>query len=260
LKKWLNWIALVVVFAIACGFLANWQFSRREARLASITLVKANFDSSPVSIGQVIDRGRFNTPEDSWKPVEITGHYLPEKALLVRNRPNNGTGGFEELVPFVADSGEVIYVSRGWIPTGERQNYPDEVPLPSEQSTTIVARVVAEEPILDRGAPKGQLASINVTLANKQTGLSNALSGGYLRLASESPQVSAKLQPMPDPATEEGNNLSYAVQWIIFALMAIGALIWRVRRDRFIAAGNAPVKRKTRAQLDEAYEDARTEQ
>lgn len=260
MKKWLNWIALVLVFTIACGFLANWQFSRREARLASITLVKQNFDASPVELREVIEGGRFKTPEDSWKPVQVTGHYLSQKALLVRNRPNNGTGGFEELVPFEVESGEVIYVSRGWIPTGERQNYPDEVPLPSEKSTTIVARVVAEEPILDRGAPKGQLASINVTLANKQTGLTSAVSGGYLRLASESPQVSARLQPMPDPATEEGNNLSYAVQWIIFALMAIAALIWRVRRDRLIISGNVPTKRKTRAQLDEAFEDSRTEQ
>lgn len=260
MKKWLNWIALVLVFTIACGFLANWQFSRREARLASITLVKQNFDASPVELREVIEGGRFKTPEDSWKPVQVTGHYLSKKVLLVRNRPNNGTGGFEELVPFEAESGEVIYVSRGWIPTGERQNYPDEVPLPSEQSTTIVARIVAEEPILDRGAPKGQLASINVTLANKQTGLTSAVSGGYLRLAIESPQVSARLQPMPDPATEEGNNLSYAVQWIIFALMAIAALIWRVRRDRLIVSGNVPTKRKTRAQLDEAFEDSRTEQ
>jgi cytochrome oxidase assembly protein ShyY1 len=260
LKKWLNWIALVLVFTIACGFLANWQFSRREARLASITLVKKNFDAAPAALSEVTMNGRFNTPSDTWKPVEVSGHYLPEKALLVRNRPNNGTGGFEELVPFASDSGEVVYVSRGWIPTGERQNFPDEVPLPSTDTTTVIARVVAEEPILDRGAPEGQLASINITLANNQTGLSSAISGGYLRLVSESPQVSKRLQPMPDPATEEGNNLSYAVQWIIFALMAIAALIWRVRRDRMIDVGNRPTKRKTRAQLDEAYEDSKTEQ
>lgn len=260
MKKWLNWIALVLVFTIACGFLANWQFSRRDARVASITLVKKNFNASPVDLSGVIRNGRFNIPADSWRPVRVTGHYLPDATLLVRNRPNNGTGGFEELVPFVADSGEVVYVSRGWIPTGERQNYPDEVPLPSVGTTTIVARVVAEEPILDRGAPKGQLASINITLANRQTDLSNSISGGYLRLATESPQVSKRLQPMPNPATEEGNNLSYAVQWIIFALMAISALIWRVRRDRLLDAGNLPAKRKTRAQLDEDYEDSRTEQ
>ena len=260
MKKWINWIALVLVFTIACGFLANWQFSRREARLASIALVKKNFDASPVGLAAVTNGSEFNIPADTWRPVKVTGHYLPEKTLLVRNRPNNGTGGFEELVPFLSDSGEICYVSRGWIPTGERQNYPDKVPLPTTHSTTIVARVVAEEPILDRGAPKGQLASINITLANKQTGLENAISSGYMRLASELPQVSEKLQAMPDPAIEEGNNLSYAVQWIIFALMAIVALIWRVRRDRMIEAGNPKVKRITRAQLDEAYEDSRTEQ
>lgn len=258
MRRWINWIALVIVFTIACGFLANWQFTRREARLASITLVKQNFDASVVNLNDIAINGELNTLKDAWKPVSVTGHYLPEKALLVRNRPNNGTGGFEELVPFVSDSGEIVYVSRGWIPTGERQNYPDEVPLPSKQTITILARIVAEEPILDRGAPKGQLASINISLANQQTGLHGSISGGYLRLVTETPMASEKLQSMPNPPTEEGNNLSYAVQWIIFALMAITALIWRVRRDQVILAGKMPKKRNTRAQLDEDYEDSTT--
>jgi cytochrome oxidase assembly protein ShyY1 len=260
LKKWLNWIALVLVFTIACGFLANWQFARREARLTSIALVKKNFNATPGSISDVVSNKKFNTPAVTWKPVQLEGHYLPEKELLVRNRPNNGTGGFEQLVPFVTIEGDTVYVSRGWIPTGERQNYPDYVPTPSASETRILGRVVAEEPILDRGAPKGQLASINISLANRQTGLMDSISGGYIRLTSENPTVSKALQPMPDPPTEEGNNLSYAVQWIIFALMAISALIWRVRRDRQIELGGAPSKRVTRAKLDEDYEDATTGQ
>ncbi|MEY2946460.1 MAG: hypothetical protein RL243_1244, partial [Actinomycetota bacterium] len=28
-KRWIRWIAVAVVFAIACGFLANWQWNRR---------------------------------------------------------------------------------------------------------------------------------------------------------------------------------------------------------------------------------------
>jgi cytochrome oxidase assembly protein ShyY1 len=173
---------------------------------------------------------------------------------------NNGTGGFEQLVPFLTVEGETVYVSRGWIPTGERQNYPDRVPMPSAIETTILGRLVAEEPILDRGAPKGQLASINIALANQQTGLQDVIEGGYVRLIGENPRVSESLQPMPNPATEEGNNLSYAVQWIIFALMAVAALVWRVRRDRQLEQGKAPAKRVTRAKLDEEYEDATTGQ
>ena len=259
MKKWLNWVALVLVFTIACGFLANWQFSRREVRLASIALVQKNYDAKPVQVEDLITNTSFNIPTDTWRPVLATGHYLPEKALLVRNRPNNGTGGFEELVPFVSESGDTFFVSRGWIPTGERQNYPDNVPLPTGAEITITGRIVAEEPELERGAPKGQIASINVGLASQQTGIDDAVTGGYIRLVAESPTASEKLQPMPGPATEEGNNLSYAIQWIIFAIMAIAALVWRVRRDRQQEAGVVRSNKKSQSNLDEEFEDSMPE-
>lgn len=260
MKKWVNWIALVLLFSIACGFLANWQFSRREVRLASIELVKKNFDAIPTSPEELMRGNCFKTPEFSWRPVKVSGHYLSEKSLLVRNRPNNGTGGFEQLVPFETDSGLILYVSRGWLPTGERGNYPDWVPVPSTATTLLVGRLVAEEPILERGAPRGQIASINIALANQQTGLDDAVTGGYIRLIDEYPDASPKLQPMPNPATEEGNNLSYAVQWIIFAVMAIGALFWRVRRDRQLANGYTKPIKRPRSSNDEDYEDSMTGQ
>lgn len=259
MKRWINWIVLVLVFAIACGFLANWQLARRETRLASIALVQRNYDAEPVLVDQLIFNSSFQIPQDTWRPVFSTGHYLPEKALLVRNRPNNGTGGFEELVPFVTTSGNTIFVSRGWIPTGERQNYPDEVPLPNSDEVTITGRVVAEEPVLDRGAPAGQVASINIELAADKAGLGEVVTSGYVRLVSETPKSSVTLQSMPGPATEEGNNLSYAVQWIIFAAMAIAALIWRVRRDRLTEAGKERTRKISRSKQDEDFEDSMTE-
>lgn len=260
MKRWLNWIVLVVLFAIACGFLANWQLSRRETRLAAIELVRKNFDAEAVSPDSLISNNRFESSKYAWRTVKVSGHYLADKSLLVRNRPNNGTGGFEQLVPFETDSGLVFYVSRGWLPTGERQNYPDMVPKPTSATTLLFGRLIAEEPILERGAPRGQLASINIALANQQTGLYGAVAGGYIRLIDESPDTSTNLQPMPNPATEEGNNLSYAVQWIIFALMAFGALIWRVRRDRQLANSLENPRKTTRANKDEEYEDSMTEQ
>jgi cytochrome oxidase assembly protein ShyY1 len=122
--------------------------------------------------------------------------------------------------------------------------------------TTIVGRIIATEPKLDRSAPEGQIASINPQLATEILNLENTVTNGYLRLDTESPAMSAKLLSMPSPSINEGNNLSYAAQWIIFAIMAIWALVWRVRRDALLARGGVPTKkRKTRSQLDQDAED-----
>ncbi|MEY4276323.1 MAG: hypothetical protein RIS26_786 [Actinomycetota bacterium] len=258
MKKWLNWIALVVVFSVACGFLANWQFTRRETKLAAIALVRENYQAAPTPISELLRDSSMDASTQQWRPIRLAGNYLPERSLLVRNRPNNGQVGFEQLVPFQANGFGIVYISRGWVPTGQFQDKPDQNPLPTASTTTVIARLVGEEPRLDRTAPKGEIATINIDLANSLTGLHSELENGYLRLSSESPMQSTSLKPMPAPSVEEGNNLSYAVQWIIFAVMATFALIWRIRRDFQLANGTLKAKRKTQAQIDAETEDLLT--
>ena len=258
MKKWLNWIALVLVFSVACGFLSNWQFSRRESKLASIALVQENYNRPALDFEQLLASSHADLPALAWRTVTISGHYLPDSALLVRNRPNDGQPGFEELVPFVASTREIFYISRGWIPTGSKQDYPDEINLPSTSETKLTARIMPQEPVLNRTAPKGQIATINVDLANRLTGLKASLSNAYLRLSSENPQVGKSLKPMPPPSTEEGNNLSYAFQWILFALMAAIALFWRIRKDAQLASGVVVKAKLKRSDLDAQFEDETT--
>jgi cytochrome oxidase assembly protein ShyY1 len=258
LKKWINWVALVIVFSIACGFLSNWQFSRRETKLAAISLVQKNYESKPVPLSNLLDGNRFVLPSTTWRTVICHGNYLPEKALLVRNRPNDGNPGFEELVPFQVDNGQIVFVSRGWIPSGDKHDYPDHVSLPSGVTTTLTARIVGSEPVLNRTAPKGQIATINPLLAARLTDSINFVKNGYLRAVSEAPPVGDALASMPAPSTEEGNNLSYAMQWILFALMAAGALIWRIRKDQEEAKGIVRSKKLRRSDLDAEFEDETT--
>jgi cytochrome oxidase assembly protein ShyY1 len=258
MKKWLSWIALVLVFSIACGFLANWQFSRRESKLASIQLVEKNYRLPSVDYRELFTSDQVRLPELSWRTVSLKGHYLPEQALLVRNRPNDGQPGFEELVPFMTDLGQIFYITRGWIPTGSKQDFPDQVSLPSSEAILLTARIMPQEPILNRTAPDGQIATINVSLANKLTGLHSSISNSYLRLVAETPSVGRALKPMPAPTTEEGNNLSYALQWMLFAIMAASALIWRIRKDSILASGEISKAKIKRSDLDAQFEDQTT--
>jgi cytochrome oxidase assembly protein ShyY1 len=258
MRKWLNWISLVVVFTVACGFLANWQFQRRESRVASIALVKQNYNETAVDLETLVLTDSLPLPAATWRTVRVVGHYLPDSFVLVRNRPNDGQPGFEQLVPFECEDGNVIYITRGWLSNGSTQDYPDDVPLPSSETVTVLARIIPQEPILDRGAPKGQIASINIKLADTATTLKSRFDNGYFRLVSEQPSQGKALKPMPAPTIEEGNNLSYAFQWILFALMATIALIWRIRLDSIEAKGIPTRKRMKRSDLDAAFEDETT--
>jgi len=254
LKKWLNWVALVVVFSVACGFLANWQLERRELKLASIALVSENYNQTPVSTAELFETGSQNLGALYWRSVKISGTYQTNKLLLARNRPNNGQPGFEQLVPFLSTDGKTYFVTRGWLPTGSKQDSPDSNPAPPSGEVEITARVLATEQLLNRSAPEGQIATINVELAEELTGLRSSIAA-YLRVSEESGSKPTGLTPMPAPSVEEGNNLSYAVQWVLFAIMATAALIWRIRRDSAIASGSVRKIRKKQSDLDAALED-----
>ena len=108
-RRWVVWLLLAVLFAIACGFLSNWQFSRRTEALSKVTQVATLYDREPVEISSPTFR-----PEDEWLPVKITGQFLPEKALLVRNRPLNGTPGFLTLIPFEREDGLLVGIEAGY--------------------------------------------------------------------------------------------------------------------------------------------------
>ena len=254
MKRWINWIALVVVFSVACGFLANWQLSRREAKLASIMLVTENYKKPVVAIEDAFGDGKFDLPDSTWLRVKLVGNYRSNQMLLVRNRPNDGQPGFEQLVPFTTLNGNTFLISRGWMPTGSNQDSPDIIPGIPTKTITVVGRILPSEPVLERGAPQGQIASINPALASQITDVPT-VTNGYLRLVTEETKYPKDLSKMPSPSIEEGNNLSYALQWVLFALMAMSALFWRIRRDREIETGVVKAKKKSRAELDAEAED-----
>jgi cytochrome oxidase assembly protein ShyY1 len=82
----------------------------------------------------------------------------------------------------------------------------------------------------------------------------------YLRLVSEAPPESSYPQPLTRPLLDEGNHLSYAVQWVIFAVMGFFALFWAIRQERDyrrmeLDSNYVPRSAKRKSNLDSTIED-----
>lgn len=254
LRRWLPWITFTLIFAIACGALSTWQFHRRDEKLAVLERVNANYDAPVAPLSQLVQFPNQWDPNLEWRTVSLIGKYLPTKSVLVRNRQKDGNPGFEQLVPFKDETGTVLFVSRGWLPTGNLQDSPDENPLPTSSPSSITVRLRTSEPRIDRGAPVGQVPDIDVPRVAAQLSIKDFYSKVYGRLVSENPEGES-LAKLPAPMREEGNNLSYAFQWIAFAVMAVAMLLWTIRQERNRINGVVRVKRKS---SDEIYEDAAT--
>lgn len=259
LRRWGGYLALVIVFAVACGLLSWWQWARRAEVVAEIAKIETNYDAPPAQLGALL--ATLDDVDDSveWRPVEVTGEYLVDEQLLVRNRPRDSSAGFEVLVPFQLTDGAVFVVDRGWVPAGESLEAPDSVPLPPKGEVTVVVRLKPGEPeIPGRGAPGGQLATVRLPDVADLVG-EPTYTGMYGLLVSEDPEPAESPLPALRPVEEEGPHLSYALQWIAFAILAFIGLIWAVRRERMIAAGGVIPKRRERdAEVEDALLDSQS--
>ncbi|WP_322409225.1 SURF1 family protein [Microbacterium invictum] len=236
LVRWTGYALVAVLFAIACAFLSNWQFSRNGERSEELRVVEQNYDAAPVPLGEVVPAGSVLDPDDEWRPVELSGRYLADQQLLVRNRPHGGTAAFEVLVPFLLEDGRVILVNRGWIPPGADQAEPDAVPAPPAGTVTVEARLRPEEaaPRSGRSAPDGQVPTINLGLvaerlpADTSAALQPSL---YALMAREDPAVSPAPSALEVPSEDPGPHLSYAIQWILFAIMGFVFIGYIIRTE-----------------------------
>lgn len=256
--RWAMYVGVAILFAIACGFLSNWQFSRNAERSEQLQLVADNYDAPPVALADLLPPDGELAPGDEWRPVRLSGQYLADDELLVRNRAHGGSAAYEVLVPFRLDDGRVLLVDRGWLPPGERQPEPDTIPAPPSGETEIVVRLRPGEPVPASGrtAETGQVPTINLGLVAEQTGPLEP--GAYGLLVSEDPAPAHAPLPIDPPSDDPGPHLSYAIQWILFALMGFGFLTYvivserRIRREEIEEArerGEEPPA-PTRTKLD----------
>ncbi len=261
IRRWAPWLALVVLFAISTTLLSWWQFSRREERVEKINQVIENYEANAIELAEVswveVSGG---LRADEWKSVNLEGNYLPQDAILVRNRPLSGSPGFLQLVPFRTTTGAVLVIERGWIPAGSDIKEPLLNPLPTNETKQLVIRLRQGESDSGKDAVAGRLDTIDLVEFAALHPELDIETRFYGRLATETPQASEAPIPQPKPSLDEGNHLSYALQWLLFGIMAFGAFLWAYRNDKRVRLEEQGlvekrVQKRTQASDDAAFED-----
>jgi len=226
-----RWIALTVaVLVLVPAFLrlSEWQLDRSRERSAANAVVRANIDR-PVEPLAAVPVGRVAESEQ-WRRVSVTGRWDAEHEVLVRNRSFRGRSGYLVVTPLRAAEGPALLVARGFVPaTGAARTRPD-VPPPQSGEVVVVARLRVSEPARTAGdLPPGQVLSLNAGVLAPALGY--RVVDGYGELVSEQPAPSDAPVPTEAPTLTPGPHLSYAVQWLLFALMAVGGWVLLARRE-----------------------------
>ncbi|WP_058954915.1 SURF1 family cytochrome oxidase biogenesis protein [Kocuria rhizophila] len=227
---WIGWFLMACAAAVVCLFLAQWQMSRNDHLVAENTKITNNYDAPAYDPARGLPLFQDYDDSATWHPVRLEGTYLPEDTVLIRNRPHDGRVGYDVLVPLRTTEGPVVAVNRGWIPTDDSANgMPSAVPAPPAGTVTVTARLRPSEATVDRGAPEGQAASIDLPALSSRWG-EDLATGGYGDLVSEDPSAAHTPQPGERPEVSYGPHLSYSMQWYAFAVLVFVAYGYSARQ------------------------------
>lgn len=232
-------VLLLVVASAVCVGLGYWQWSRHTARAAQVSLITTNLDAEPVPVEEVLGPDLLSPldPQDVWQPVSVTGTWVQESGVQLRNRPVDGANASHALGLLRTDSGALLVVDRGWwrqidvVPDGA-------LDLP-QGTVDLVLRIRAAEPPDARTPPAGEVYRIvpeqvvaeGIARASGGTQPADPLVTSAYGIV-ESPSPGEPLSLLPDPDTSLRSHLSYAFQWWFFAAAIPVAGVILARRDR----------------------------
>lgn len=254
--RWVGLALLVVVVCVAFVRLGLWQLDRLDQRHALNRLVEVNVDARPAPVADVLGVGGRPEPGDEWRPVRAVGRYDATRQVLLRNRPSEGRPGYHVVVPLVTAEGTALLVDRGWAPSAGTAGTRADVPAPPAGEVTVTGRVRLGEALVDDAelerSEQPQPSVARLDPERLAAGLPYPAYAGYVDVVEETPPPARPLVAQAPPALGEGPHLAYALQWFLFALVAVGGyalLLWRESRPEPPQAryGSQPAGDRARA-------------
>jgi cytochrome oxidase assembly protein ShyY1 len=245
--RWIAYLLLAVLFGVLAAGLGQWQYGRYQDKAERRDLIEANYGAAPVALEEILaDPGAPLPPDDEWRRVSVTGRYEAAAEHLVRNRPQQGTFGYEVLVPLVLDDGSAVAVDRGWVPSGQTAATRPDVPLPPPGEVTVTGWLRPSEPDLGRDLPDGQLASIDLPALADATGL--PLVQAYLILESEDPPADRPVA-LAAPDVRLGSHFAYALQWWITVPVGVVLVLVMARQQAQEESGRPRERRPRKVRI-----------
>jgi len=222
-RRWLSFTILVIVLIAAFGALSRWQWSRAQDKQIERAALEGFETAAPVSITDTLRDGFAASLE--WHRVSVSGIWQADAQVLVRRRPQNSTNGFWVMTPLRTPVGSTVWVNRGWLAARESAGSVISAPEPAPGEVTITGYLRAyESGSRQSGLPASQVSAPSLDELPREPEPLAA----YVQLADPS---QTGLIPVPPPEVDDSRNLSYAGQWLLFALVAVGGWFFFLRRE-----------------------------
>lgn len=233
--RWIFLLILVPLLVALFFYLSEWQRERYEGRNDANAVLEKTLAQPAAPLAEVFSESGGGQPPAQWRQVTATGTYLADQQVLVRKKPMQGKVGYWVITPLkldgAANGANTLLVNRGWIPPATNPNAPLEVPAPPTGEVAITGRLqnmqTAEQ--LPDDLPAGQILHVNPD--EMQLPADANVAPMYVNLQASNPAQTGDITILPEPEIDGGPHLSYALQWIAFAIVLVVGIVILIRRE-----------------------------
>lgn len=244
--RWLAATALTVVAAVIMVMLGNWQLHRYHERAAINDRIDAADSTPAVPLTSVLVKptaagklGEQPGKGKAWTKVTVTGRYDATHEIQARGRTVDSKVGFEILTPLVLADGTAVLIDRGWVPstTGDAISPPVATPPPTGEVTVVGQLHLSESRPSGIARRDGRIDTRRISLPRLAGELPYPVYGAYVLVSDPDPGY-AKVSIDHEDSWQNGG---YAIQWWLFAVMALVVFGLQIRKE---ARGDAPAKKR----------------
>jgi surfeit locus 1 family protein len=241
-RRWW-WTTLLVLLALGVLVrLGFWQLDRREQRLAYNAQIRQQLSQPPLVLNE--NETLMAAPAQAWnelknRRITVQGEYDLSRQMALTFQSLNATPGFHFITPLVIEGTadptdglpRAVLVDRGWVPIAEQP--PEFWSRYDVTGPLAVTGYIKSSQTLPEA--KGQ-ADVDwqpewyrVDIPKIQGQIPYHVLPVYLLQApSEAEQNALPYRAALDADLSEGNHLSYAIQWFIFATILLVGYVYFV--------------------------------
>ena len=222
-------IALVLIGILTA--LGSWQIQRLGWKHDLVARVEQNIHAQPVAAPDSAAWQAADKKATEYRAVSVSGHYLNDKEIHVGALTEKGSG-YWIVTPFQRDSGEIVYINRGYVALALRD--------PSKRASGQITEETSVTGLLRLTEPKGFFLRQNepdkniwyardVEVFAERAGLKNVptyfIDANAEQNRSDRPQGGLTVIKFAD------NHLVYALTWFSLALMVLGMTVFLIRYE-----------------------------
>lgn len=220
--RWISFTALVIAVIIAFGALSAWQWNRAEERRAERIALTAQVEAPPRPLSAT------EAASPDYAHVSLRGSYVEGSDRLVRSKPQGGGNGFWVISALEPEGmpGVYTWIVRGWIASQSAATTSVPIPGAAAGAQTVEGFLRTFETVGPTPAdlPDGQISAVDLEQLPR-------LEGSVFPRWIQSAGSDGPLESVLLPEVDDSRNISYAVQWLLFAGVAMAGWFFFLRRE-----------------------------